>query len=139
MSFLKRLFGGQPQKPDNAIAYIKGSGAYDIDIVGESHYQDNLEKICGERSKEGEEKQVRAMLILENNNPKDKNAIRVEINGLPVGYFDKMAAAEFRKALKKTSIGNTPIQCEALIVGGWKRKNSIGSYGVKLDLPNGKE
>lgn len=139
MSFLKRFFGGQPQKPENAIAYIRGPGTFDADIVGESHYQENLERICGERSKEGEEKQIKAMLILENNNPKDKNAIRVEINGLTVGYFDKVDAAEFRKALKKTSIGNTPIQCDALIVGGWKRKNSVGNYGVRLDLPDGKE
>jgi len=62
-------------------AHLRGSGAFALPIVGESHYQEALEAICGPRSDEGEDRRVEARLVLENDNPHDSMAVRVDIQG----------------------------------------------------------
>ena len=60
-----------------------------VDVVGESHYQDALEEICGGRTKYDVYKRVKATLIPEDDNPVDPLAVRVEIEGRTVGYLNK--------------------------------------------------
>jgi hypothetical protein len=119
---------------------LKGNGDYETDVVGESHYQSSIEKICGPRSPEGEEKEVTAQLVLEDNNRHDKEAVRVDIEGQTVGYLSRSDARSFRAELKKKLPRGTEagtLTCGALIVGGWeKSKNDRGFYGVKLDIPH---
>ena len=69
MGFFSRLFGfGQspPGSPPQGMrAHPRGSGAFALPIVGESHYQEAIEAICGPRSDEGEDRRVEAHLVLE--------------------------------------------------------------------------
>ena len=85
MGFFSRLFGfGQspPGSPPQGMrAHLRGSGAFALPIVGESYYQEALEAICGPRSDEGEDRRVEARLVLENDNPHDSMAVRVDIQG----------------------------------------------------------
>ena len=60
----------------------------------ESHYQENLDLICGGKTEDGHEKEVPALLFCENDNRYDKNAVRVEINELTVGHLPREAAVE---------------------------------------------
>lgn len=144
MSFFSKLFGissskKQPQKKQtgtNVIADLPGSGTFSLPIVGESSYQDNLEAICGKRTKKGEDKIVKAVLILENTNPYDKNAVRIDIEGKPVGHLSREHATQYRKHLKKAGHPNITASCKAKIRGGWDRGDGDrGHYGVWLDLP----
>ena len=118
------------------VARLNGTGGYDFNIVGESHYQDALERICGCRSEESARKDTEACLYLENNNKYDKLAVRVDIEGSTVGYLSKQDARSYRKQLKNLGHENLVGICGAIVVGGWYRSSSdAGHFGVKLDLP----
>ena len=117
-------------------AYLPGPDMYAFDIVGESHYQDALEKICGGKTEEGHEKIVKATIVLEDNNPHDSNAVRVDVNGMTVGHFSREGAVSYRRELKKAGFPGITATCSAMIVGGWDRGGGdTGNFGVKLDLP----
>lgn len=113
---------------------LRGNGDYDVEVRGESNYQDTLVRVAGKHTKEGRTVEVDAVLFLEPNNPHDRNAIRVEIGGKPVGYIPREDAPEMRTALKQIGIvDGHRVGVDAVIVGG-----RIGeSYGVWLDIDLG--
>lgn len=76
---------------------LQGNDNFDLEVVGEASYQSNLEVICGPKKPEGENKLVEALLILETNNPHDRNAVRVDIQGKTVGYLPRGEAKDLRK------------------------------------------
>ncbi len=130
MGFFSRLFGA------NVVGRIKGPQTYSFDIVGESHYQQALESICGGRTDESREKRVTATLTYEDDNPHDNNAIRVDIDGEIVGYLNRELARNYRKMMKEAGHPGLKSKCGAMIVGGWDRGDGdTGYFGVKLDLP----
>ena len=123
-------------KPELDEVFLKGNGNFEFPIVGESHYQHNLEAICGPRKEHGEALEIEACLILEDHNQYDSNAIRVDIAGRTVGHIKKEWAPQLRAQLKVIDRPKPyKITCNAKIVGGWSNKKSQGFYGVQLDLP----
>ena len=103
--------------------------SYAYDIVGEQSYQNNLKKIAGAKEEESKFFECYAKVSSEPFNRYDKNAVKVEINGLLVGYLGKSEAAKLSgKVVNKT--------VPAVIDGGWKNEESTGSYGVKLAINN---
>lgn len=115
---------------------LPGPGTYSFDIVGESNYQKALEKICGGKARDSAEFKTEAVLILENSNPHDNNAVRVDIENMTVGYLSRSNAKLYRKELARLGHANLTCKCKAMIVGGWSRsKSDQGNFGVKLDLP----
>lgn len=98
-------------------------------IVGEQSYQNNLKKIAGPKEEESKFFECYAKVSSEPFNQHDKNAVKVEINGLLVGYLSRGEAAKLAgKVVNKT--------VPAVIDGGWDDGDSIGSYGVKLAINN---
>jgi hypothetical protein len=130
MSLFTKLFGEQET------VFIDGGGEFDQEVVGESHYQNHLKKICGGYKRRGNRKEVFARLHYENNNPHDKQAIRVDINGKTAGYLPREDARYYRKRIEKVGQEGIVISCNAIIFGGKKfgflRKTH---FGVLLDLP----
>jgi hypothetical protein len=115
---------------------LPGPGTFSLPIVGESKYQTNLEWICGVRTENGEDRVVTATLILENSNPYDQNAVRVDIEGLTVGYLSRDLAKQYRARLQQAGHPTLRSTCSANIRGGWDRgRRDKGHYGVWLDLP----
>ena len=118
-------------------AELPGPGEFRVEVVGESHYQQALEAICGGRCEEGHEYECTAVLVLENNNPYDNKAVRVDIEGYCTGYLSRENARAYRKELKKAGYPNLTASCDAMIVGGWDRgRDDQGHFGVRLDLPS---
>lgn len=116
--------------------HLLGPGTYEFDIVGESHYQDVLEAICGGRTEDSAEHLVEAVLHLEDSNPHDNLAVRVDIDGRTVGYLSRKDARSYRKQLKQLGHERLLCKCDAKVVGGWQRsRTDQGHFGVKLDLP----
>lgn len=137
MGFLKRLFckSDAIDPLQDPIADIKGDGSFDVDVVGESNYQDALEKICGGKTRDGVEKYVKALLILEDTNKYDNKAVCVAIEGKIVGYLSSEVAREYRKKLKELIHPRIVGVCNAVIRGGWDRGGEDkGYFGVKLDI-----
>lgn len=133
MWFAKR---GNTATPVVVAANLPGPGTFEFDIVGESHYQDALEAICGGRTEESAEQSAEAVLVLEDSNPHDNMAVRVDIGGNTVGYLSKSNARAYRRQLRELGHPNITCKCKAMVVGGWERPGGdVGSFGVKLDLP----
>lgn len=121
----------------DTIPRITGPGHFRINVAGESFYRDNLVKICGPRGEEGIDLQADAHLILDDDNPHDNKAVRVEIDGLHVGHLPRQAARDFRRIVRygQLSVHET-FKCAAIIRGGWDRgPGDRGDYGVRVDLP----
>lgn len=103
--------------------------SYAYNIVGEQSYQNNLKKIAGPKEEESKFFECYAKVSSEPFNQYDKNAVKVEINGLTVGYLSKSEAAKLSgKMVNKT--------VPAVIDGGWFDADGEGSYGVKLAVNN---
>jgi hypothetical protein len=136
MGLLSWLFGSKNKKTEIPIT-LKGPGTFSIEIVGESHYQENLKNIAGDYSEDGVEKDVLAKLIHDNDNPYDNKAISIEIDGYKVGHLSKSSARYYRRKFIEHEQEGQLATCKAKIRGGWKRgKDDIGFYGVVLDLPH---
>jgi hypothetical protein len=116
-------------------AVLEGENAFRVEVVGESHYQDNLETICGPRKPEGEDLVVDAELVPEPGNPHDKNAIQVQIHGLTVGYLRRSDAVAYYEQMVPRIGSGVRAKVKARIRGGWERSASDrGHYGVYIDL-----
>ncbi len=114
---------------------VEASGDYTCEVVGESHYQNALERIVGERTEEGADHECIALIVPEPTNRHDPNAMRVDIEGMTVGYLSRRDAKTLRALLREQSVDG-PISTGAIIVGGWDRGgDDVGSFGVRLDVP----
>lgn len=111
-------------------------GEYDLNIVGESFHQNSLKKLAGAHGDYSAETPVNAVLIPYSTNPKDKKAVRVEINSQIVGHLSRDDARAFRKRLESQQLGTRPTICNAIIVGGGldRKTGKNFHYGVRLDL-----
>lgn len=104
---------------------VTGDGSYRVGIVGESHYQDAIRAECGKGKVRHE---CDAVLVLEDSNAYDDQAVKVTISGGTVGYLSRDQARIYRK---RTGNDPKPRTVSAVIVGGGKGKASVG---VWLDL-----
>lgn len=119
-------------------AWVLGDGSFGINAVGESNYQEALEKVAGGRKQHGVNRQVTAELELEDENPFDSNAVLVRIEGLKVGYLSRDNAKRFRQEAGKQLEGVRRILCRGRIRGGWDRgRGDRGHFGVALDIGSG--
>lgn len=135
MGLLSWFFGRKAESA-LAIANLSGPSTYSLDIVGESKYQDALEQICGGRTENSANKVITAVLVLEDDNPYDNQAVRVDIEGHTVGHLSRENARQYRKRLAEAGHPKVTATCSAKIVGGWDRgRGDHGHFGVKLDLP----
>lgn len=117
---------------------LRGPGTFSLEVVGESHYQEALEEICGGHTEDGENKIVDAILIHHDNNPHDNMAIAVTIKGHPIGHLSRENARLYRQRLREAGFAGYPAVCRAKITGGWDRGDGDkGHFGVRLDLPVG--
>lgn len=123
------IFKGKKAANETNINPTLSNALYIYNIVGEQSYQNNLKKIAGPKEEESKFFECYAKVSSEPFNQYDKNAVKVEINGLLVGYLSKSEAAKLSsKVVNKT--------VPAVIDGGWKDEESTGSYGVKLAINN---
>ena len=106
---------------------VTGCGQFAIDVVGESHYQPALAAIVAKPR--FAQKTCDAVLIMEDENRHDSNAVRVEIDRQVVGYLPRKTAIVFRQAIAEKGFGHVESVCRAQIRGG-----GDAYYGVWLDI-----
>lgn len=126
---LVKRAGENTEQSAEQIGFNSNSRSYAFNIVGEQAYQDNLQKIAGKKEEESKFVEVTAKVLSDPFNKFDKNAVKVEIEGLLVGFLSKEQA----KLLSGKVINK---EVPAVIDGGWLDDESEGSYGVKLGINN---
>jgi hypothetical protein len=109
-------------------------GAEDLDVVGESYYQDNLWRLVDSWPRqERVRKEILAVLAAEDNNPHDPEAISVWIRTLKVGHLSRENAHRYRPGLlAQQQAHGQPIALSGVIVGGGIRADGLGKLGVFL-------
>lgn len=150
MGFLRRVFGSRPVDAEvratAAVAvrvpiFDARSGAR-VEVVGESHYQEALERAAGGRTEDGPARvdQI-AGLALEPTNPYDPNAVVVQIGGATVGYLNRSDAVAYKPVFEEVvRMGYPAIGCHASLIGGWDRgAGDRGSIGVVLHVGSPRE
>ena len=114
---------------------LEGPGDFAVDVVGVSHRQDVLAAAAA-GSEGGRGVIVDAALVLEDTNPHDPNAVRVEIDGELCGYLSRDNARRYRANLAAVGQTDLVVRCKARIVGGFETKDGgRAHFGMKLDLP----
>jgi hypothetical protein len=107
-------------------------GAFRCDVVGESHYQDDLLAICGEKLPGRHVRRTTATLIRQVDNPYDQNAVAVHITGRHVGYLSRDNTATVSPILATRA----SVDVDAWITGGWDNGDGdVGFFGVVLAMP----
>ena len=113
------------------VAHLRGNDQFGFAVVGESHYQFELEEIVGGRTEESAEFECVALLAPEPSNAFDPNATMVVIDGQKVGYLPRKAAERYTADRLAAQVDLA--ECRALIVGGWYRdEDDMGHFGVRL-------
>jgi len=134
--FRKQASVGQAERPQTQSIQVQLlDGAEDLEVVGESHYQENLWQLVGGRHNPEERVRVTACaaLVPEPDNPYDANAVAVWVNGLKVGYLSRDDARRYRPgvlALQRQH--GMPIALRGVIVGGGMRADGPGRLGIFL-------
>ncbi|MEM7280556.1 MAG: hypothetical protein AAF438_02830 [Pseudomonadota bacterium] len=115
---------------------IPGQGKFNFDIVGESNYQDTLDRLVEQKKHHDEPLVYKASLLYESDNPYDKNAVKVEIDQMIVGYLNRENAKYYRSQMTELGYEGYVVRCDAKIVGGWRNdRGQQAHYGVRLDMP----
>ena len=118
--------------PPNAVL-LGGQGR--VEVKGESHYQDALDRACGGKCSEGHARKVLVVLEPDFDSPYDENAIAVKVNGELVGYMAKEPAAEYAPIAKLLHEKGKVGAARAFIRGGWLRDGGDeGRFGIELEL-----
>jgi len=108
----KRRVGQKMIVQSQSGAFVSGDGSYLFEVVGESHYQADLERIVGGRTEDSASFQCVGTLIPEPDNPYDPQAGCVSVDGCKVAYLSRDWAAKFNAAL--LSSGYARASCKAI-------------------------
>lgn len=115
---------------------VPGPGTFSVDVVGVTQYQPAIEAAARAREDGARTLTLDAVLMLEDSNPHDSNAVLVQINGRSVGYLKRETARRYRRDLEAAGHPRIIARCKARIVGGFEKPDGQrATYGVKLDLP----
>ncbi len=115
---------------------LEGPGTFALDVVGVSRRQDVLASAVRRHAGEGRTITLDALLVLEDSNPHDANAVRVEIDGQHVGYLSRDNARRYRADLAAAGQPTAIVRCRARIVGGFETPSGERAhFGLRLDLP----
>jgi hypothetical protein len=110
------------------------TGDEDLELVGEASYQDALWSICGGAEGDRIRHRVIGLLVREPTNPHDPNAIRVDIDGLTVGYLSAEDAVRYGAGLSAlVAQHGCAIALHGVIVGGGCYPDGPGRLGVWLE------
>jgi hypothetical protein len=109
--------------------WLQTTGRFDLEVVGESHYFDALKRLT--KGSAGETT-LRATLARETTNKFDSGAVRVDVEGLPVGYLARDTAPEYHGLLDAVAARGGYAIVPALVWSSGDPRDFIAS--VRLDI-----
>jgi hypothetical protein len=113
-------------------------GTYEVEVVGESHHQDELLELSGGRRRYGGvDVEAVAELLPEPANRFDPSAVAVVVDERVVGYIRREDLEWLRRFIDDSLDLHGRATCRARICGGWDRGHGdLGWFGVTLLLPD---
>lgn len=124
----------RPARMTEATPVALINGPDDVEVVGESHYQDSLWAIVGGDTGARVRHDVSAILVAETDNRFDENAVSVWVMGHKVGYLSRADATRLRPGLSALEQRHRKsIALTGTIVGGGRNDGRIGMLGVFLN------
>jgi hypothetical protein len=103
-----------------------GGTMVDLTIVGESFHQNYIRQV-NRRARGGE---FEIVLRAEPNNPHDRNAVAVLVDGKPVGHLAKETAAKWQPEILAAEASGFVVAGTAQVFGGTQEKPSVGVFGA---------
>jgi hypothetical protein len=129
-----RRFGERPSWMRNGAQVALLDGSEILEVVGESFHQPDLWRLAGARP--GGDRvlvDICAVLVAEDDNPYDADAVAVWIDGLQVGHLSRENARLYRPGLlAQQEAQGMPIALAGVIAGGGMRSDGPGMLGVFL-------
>ena len=110
------------------------TGLFQLKIIGSHYYHENIAKIAKNPNGENALVFCSAILIPEDTNPHDKNAIKIQIEGTHVGYLSREDATRFRSYFKKFGLDIQTTTCDAVISAGITLQEKTYDYVIELDI-----
>ncbi|MGO8871660.1 MAG: Mut7-C RNAse domain-containing protein [Acidimicrobiales bacterium] len=111
------------------------TGRTEIDVVGESRYQDALLELTGGRRHYGGVRMRTVARLVPEPDGAEPGAIAVTIAGRTVGWLSRADAARQHDTVVAAIQHDGRATCTATIVGGWEREHGdIGYFGVRLQF-----
>ncbi len=130
----RQLPRAMPVAPVAAFAW-PALNEYDFEVVGESNYQDVLKTLRGNLDDPAMDGIGTAILVPEDTNPHDNQAVKVTVQGFTIGYLSREDARSFRRRLAAKKLGMVPSSCGLLITGGYMLEDgSQAFFGAQLDM-----
>lgn len=119
---------------ETEIPVITGPGCFDIEVLGERKYAENVAQICASSGDYDGDLIVSAHLSLDGMSPIDDMGIAVSVNDKLLGYLPNDTALEFRHAVHVGGLEEYKVfACQARIQGG--KHADQGDYRIWIDLP----
>ena len=111
-------------------------GKFDFELVGAEYYQAEHQHLVGyNRGKQFDGLPLTAMLIPEGSNRLDNTAVRVDVDGLTVGYLSLVDSKGYHRRMAELKQKIRPTACDALLVASPSQANGTDTqYSVKLDV-----
>ena len=135
---------GPAAEPTDQVRDVLFPGGDIVEVVGTAPYQEALETVAGGSAGSAPDVEKWAYLIPEPDNPWDRNAVAVYIDGRKVGYLPRESAGAYASLLGRLWAGSSSRGvCRAVVSGGWHHVQSqVGSVtsveegrlGVRLAL-----
>ena len=126
--------GARPSWMSDGMAVRISEGRENLEVVGESFYQEALWRLAGGGSPhEPVRIEVMAVLVAETDNPHDANAVSIWVGGLKVGHLSRNEAERLRPGLLALEQQHgMPSALRGVIVGGGLKADGPGRLGVFL-------
>jgi hypothetical protein len=129
--------GRGDERPDwmrDGIEFALLNGSNYLAVVGEGYYQENLWRLVGPHPRDEQVRcNVSAVLVAEDDNPYDDNAVAVWVQGLKVGYLARGNAGRYRPGLLSLQRRyGQHIALTGVIAGGGIHGDSPGQLGIFL-------
>jgi len=135
---------GPASEPTDQVRDVLVPGGDIVEVVGTAPYQEALETVAGGSAGSAPDVEKWAHLIPEPDNPWDRNAVAVYVDGRKVGYLPRESAGAYASLLGRLWAGSSSRGvCRAVVSGGWHHVQSqVGSVtsveegrlGVRLAL-----
>lgn len=106
-------------------------GEFNFPVVGESFYQGPLAALARQH---GTRNTFPVLLVLDNDNPHDPQAVAVMAQGERLGHLSRQDARSYRRRLAALRLSELPATCDAQLIGGPTSTDPARSYGLLLDL-----